>query len=216
MIPRENYMKRYTAILIAAAGILALAGCSTPTIRSEVTVFQDWQPALQSQPYVFERSVEQDKDEEYRNYENLVRAELQRLGLTEASPAQQPKLTVRVGYGVQSRDVRVVQPVVLDPVYYGPYYGPRWHRRYTPFYDPYWYGVPVVQYRDGRFVVYRRQLHVAIAGTSDARKFFDVSVVSDGSKGELAPVMPYLVRSAFADFPGKNGAPREIVLEMKE
>ena len=210
-------MKRWYVYLMSAASLLALAGCASPTIRSEVTVVQQWQPALQAQPYVFERTMEQDKDPEYRSYENLVRAEMQRVGLNEATPAQQPKMTVRLKYGMQSRDVRLIQPVVIDPVFYnGPLYGPRWHRRFTPFYDPLWLGAPVVQYREGRYIVFRRQLHVVIASATDAKKYFDVTVVSEGEKGALPDVMPYLVRSAFADFPGMNGVPRQIVLEMKE
>jgi hypothetical protein len=210
-------MKRWYAVLVIATSILMLAGCAHPTIRSEVTILQQWQPSLLTQPYVFERTMEQDKNIEYRSYENLVRAELQRLGLQEASPAQKPKLTVRLEYGIQSRDVRIVEPVVVDPLFYnGPLYGPRWHRRYTPFYDPFWYGPAVVQYREGRYIVFRRQLHVVIASATEAQKFFDVTVVSDGNKGALPAVMPYLVRSAFADFPGKNGVPRQIELEIKE
>jgi hypothetical protein len=38
-------------------------------------------------------------------------------------------------------------------------------------------------------------------------------VRSEGKEANLVRVMPYLVRSAFTDFPGKSGKPH--VIEMK-
>jgi hypothetical protein len=43
-----------------------------------------------------------------------------------------------------------------------------------------------------------------------------VTVKSEGTNSSLAAVMPYLVRSAFAEFPGENGVPRQIELKIKD
>jgi hypothetical protein len=55
-----------------------------------------------------------------------------------------------------------------------------------------------------------------IAGNKDGKKLFDVTVNSDGDNGSLAFAMPYMVRSAFTDFPGKSGVPHRIDLKIKE
>jgi hypothetical protein len=216
--PKENLMKRW--LLVPSIAVCALlAGCATPTIRSNVTVFQDWPADLQRQPFVFERSKEQDNNLEYRTYESLVRNELMRLGFMEATTTQSPRLKVSMRYGMNARDIRVVQPVVVDPLWYGPppfFYGPRWRGYYGPYYDPFWYGPPMTEYRDISYTLYSRQLKVAISRTPDSRKLYDVTVESEGRNGALAEVMPYMVRSAFAEFPGKNGETRRVELKMQD
>jgi len=59
-------------------------------------------------------------------------------------------------------------------------------------------------------------LHVVIMQAADGKKLYDTTVVSEGSNGSLAAIMPYLVRSMFADFPGKNGVPRQVELKMEK
>jgi hypothetical protein len=210
-------MKRWLLIPIIAACVL-LAGCATPTVRSNVTVFQDWPADLQRQSFVFERTKEQDNNLEYRAYENLVRNELQRLGFVEASTTQSPKLKVTLNYGVSARDVRVVEPVIVDPFWYGgpPYYGPRWPGYYSPFYDPFWYRPPMTEYRDMSYTLFKRQMKVLLARPADSKKLYEVTVDSEGKDGSLAKIMPYMVRSAFMNFPGKNGEIRHIELKRQD
>lgn len=210
-------MQRLTTILTVILCLL-LAGCAT-TIQSEVTAFHEWPANMPDKSFVFERSKEQDTNLEYRSYENLVRGELLRLGFSDAANLQSARLKVTMGYNMNVRDVRVVEPVIVDPWYGPPFYGPRWHGGYGyygPFYDPFWYGAPLVGQRDTRFQLFTRQLNVTIAQTADAKKLYDVTVNSEGTNGSLAAVMPYMVRSAFADFPGKSGVPRRVELKMKE
>ena len=211
-------MKRWVIGLMAAMCLL-LAGCTTPVVKSEVTTFHEWPAALQERTYVFERTKEQDNNLEYRSYENIVRAELSRLGFKEASPGQVPELKVTLGYSINVRDVREIYPVVTDPGWPGfqPYWPwPYWRGYYGPFYDPFWYGPPVVEYRESSYPVYTRQLHVVIMRTADGKQLYDTTVVSEGRNGSLPTIMPYLVRSVFADFPGKNGVPRQVELKMEK
>jgi hypothetical protein len=211
---RRNGMKRWLiAVVLAGAGAL-MAGCTTPTIRSEVTAFHEWPANLQDRTYVFERTREQDNNLEYRNYENLVRAELNRLGFVEASDAKAIRLKASLGYSINVRDVRVSEPVVIDPYPY--WYGPAWRGYYGPFYDPFWFGPPVVERRDISYQLFTRQLKIALSQAPNGRKLYETTVVSEGSNGSLAAVMPYMVRSAFTDFPGQNGVPRRIELKMQQ
>lgn len=207
---------RWLIVLAAAAALLG--GCAAPTIRSDVTVFEQWPGDMRGAPYVFARNEAQNNDLEYRTYEKLVADELHRLGFVEAGPGNQAKLKVAIGYANAGRDVRVVQPVISDPFwpgpYYWPYYGRRWHRYYSPFYDPFWYGPSTVSYQEQQFEVYTRQLRVTMADADTGKTVYDVMVNSQGRTGSLLKVMPYLVRSAFAEFPSKNGSTRQVELEM--
>jgi len=210
-------MKRGLPLFFLAALALLLGGCAAPTIRSEVTAFHEWPAQLADKSFVFERTKAQDNDLEYRNYENLVRAELRRLGFADAAAAAKAALKVSLAYQVSDRDVRVVQPVVVNPGWGAPYYGPRWpYRYYDPFYDPFWYSPPVVSYQESNYRLYRRQLQVGITRAADGKKLYDVTVASEGQTPSLAAVMPYMVRSAFAEFPGKSGVPRRVELAFTE
>ncbi|TCS38409.1 uncharacterized protein DUF4136 [Paucimonas lemoignei] len=215
-------MKRGFPLMFVALLAILLAGCSTPTIRSEVTAFHEWPAQLADKSFTFERSNAQNNDLEYRNYENLVRAELLRLGFTDASAAAKAALKVNLAYRITDRDVRVVEPVVVNPggwgPPYGPFYGPRWpYRYYDPFwYDPFWYSPPVVSYSESNYRLYHRQLQVGITRAADGKKLYDVTVVSEGRSPSLAAVMPYMVKSAFADFPGRSGVPHQVTMEFKD
>jgi hypothetical protein len=209
-------MKYRWLILLAAVAAL-LSGCASQKIRSDVTVFEQWPGGLQGAPITFARTEAQNNDLEYHTYENLVATELHRIGFVDAGPGRQAKIKVAIGYGITGRDVRVVQPVVVDPFWpqysYWPYYGPRW-RRY-PFYEPFWYG-PTVAYQESQYEVFHRHLKVMLSDAETNKTLYDVTVVSVGNNGNLATVMPYLVRSAFLEFPGKNGTSRRVELEMRD
>lgn len=203
-------MKRW---LIASLVVLSsvLAGCATPTIRSQVTTFHELPDGLENKTYVFERTKEQDESLEYRAYEKLVRAELDRLGFVETPLSANPALKATFNYSISVRDVREIYPVVVQP--YGP--APMWHPYYgAMYYSPFWYGPPIVEHQESTYQIFTRQLRVVLARRSDGRKLYETTVVSEGGNGSLATVMPYLVRAAFADFPGTSGVPRVVELKM--
>lgn len=208
-------MKSIVGAFILALSAL-LSGCGT-MIASNVTTFHEWPDALPDKSYVFERTREQNDDLEYRNYENLVRNELGRLGFKEAPASTKPSLKVALAYRIgPPRDVREVYPVVVNPYPYYPYWpGPAWRGHYGPFYDPFWYGPPIVEHRVAQYQLFTRQFHVEIARMADGKKLYETTAVSDGTNGSLAAVMPYLVHSAFKDFPGKSGVPQRVELRMQ-
>ena len=74
-------MKRLVLTATAALALL-LGGCAT-TIRSDVTTFHQWPAQLQDKTYVFEAPPPQDDTLELRSYQNLVRAQLGKLGFRE-------------------------------------------------------------------------------------------------------------------------------------
>ncbi|HYD80990.1 MAG TPA: DUF4136 domain-containing protein [Paucimonas sp.] len=211
---------KYRWLILLATAMTLLSGCAAQKIRSDVTVFAEWPAEMQGAPFTFARNEAQGNDLEYRSYENLVAGELRRLGFVDAGPGRQAKIKVTIGYGINGRDVRIVQPVVIDPFWphhaYWPYYGPRWRRYYSPFYDPFWHGPPTVAYQESQYELFRRQLKVVLAHADTGKTLYDVTVVSEGRNGSLPAVMPYLVRSAFSEFPSKNGTIRRVELELRE
>lgn len=213
-------MKRLITVAAGMALALLLGGCAT-TYRSDVTTFHQWPAQMADKSYVFEVPPQQDDTLEWRSYQELVRGELARLGFRDANGAT-PALTVSMRFTTTDIPVRVLEPV-MSP-FYSPMVHPMgrfgyrgFHRRYwggwySPFYDPFWspaYQVSVEHQ-------YRRELQVSIKQASDARRLFDVTVHNTSRELSTPQVMPALVRSAFADFPGPSGAARRVEVTLDE
>ncbi|MFC0132810.1 hypothetical protein CR105_13335 [Massilia eurypsychrophila] len=207
-------MKRIAMTVLAALTLL-LGGCAT-SIRSDVTTFHEWPQQLPDKSYAFEAPAPQDDTLELRSYQNLVRAQLGRLGFREASGA--PALKVSMRFMTTDVPVRVVQAV--DPFFYpGPRFGlaSRFYRRgwgssfHHPFYDPFG---SFHQYEVVERHVYQREVQVAIKSANDGRRLFDVTVRNQSSEASTPALMPALVQSAFEGFPGPNGGARRIELKQ--
>lgn len=209
---------RYLAIL-ATAMTLLLAGCAT-TIRSDVTSFHEWPAELQDKSYVFQQAAPEHDTLEYRNYLNLVRGQLAQLGFREVDQAGAAKLKVAMNFSTTDLPTRVVQsadPFWTGPGYWGGRYGSPWGYRgwygyRSPFYDPFLYG-PVMMEESVRHN-FERTLRVTIDGV-DGKKLFDVTVHNTSRKAATPAVMPALVTSAFAGFPGQSGVPHRVDLQVQ-
>ncbi|TFW28542.1 DUF4136 domain-containing protein [Duganella callida] len=203
--------------IVATAAVMLLSGCAT-TIHSNVTAFNNWTADIQDKSYAFEAPQGADDTLEYRNYQTLVAGELNKLGFHQTADGQQPKLLVGMKFFTIDHPVRVIQ--AEDP-FWGPYWGPGYGRYgwgysrwgYRPFfYDPYRFGPMYVEERVKH--QYQRQLRVTINGT-DGRKLYDVTVQNTSGVQATPHVMPALVQSAFAGFPGQNGVPRNIDITIE-
>jgi hypothetical protein len=208
----ENNMK-HSLIAAGAALTLLLGGCAT-TVRSDVTTFHQWPAQMADKSYAFEVPPPQDDTLELRSYQELVRAQLARLGFHD-SGANKPALLVSMRFTTTDIPVRVVQPG-FDPFFYSPRIAFVGHHRrlvtggfYSPFYDPFWGAAAYdVEHQ------YQRELRVAIRSAGDGKRLFDVSVRNVSRELATPKVMPALVQSAFEGFPGPNGVARRI--ELKE
>lgn len=209
-------MKRSIAVTLALSALL-LGGCAS-TIRSDVTTFHQWPAQIQDKSYVFEAPPSFDNTLEYQSYQNLVRGQLAQLGFREANMGA-PALKVAMRFTTTEVPVRVVQPVspLFDDFGYyrvGPRFGPRgrfarWHH---PFYDPFWSPFPAYQVSIEH--QYRRELQVSIKDRTEKR-LFDVTVHNMSGNLSTPEVMPALVQSAFAGFPGPSGTVRRVELQRK-
>ena len=210
-------MKRLVMMTAATAMALLLGGCAT-TISSDVTTFHQWPAQIQDKSYVFETPPAMDNTLEYQSYQNLVRGQLAQLGFREGSTGA-AALKVAMRFTTTEVPVRVIERI--DPMFYGyspfrygPRFGPRgrfaaWHH---PFYDPFW--SPFPSYQVSVEPRYRRELQVSIKDARDAR-LFDVTVHNTSQQLSTPAVMPALVHSAFAGFPGPSGGVRRVELQQK-
>jgi len=216
----EIAMKRLL-ITATAALTLLLGGCAT-TIRSDVTTFHQWPAELQDKTYVFEAPPAQDDTLELRSYQNLVRGELARLGFKDAGADGTPTLKISMRFTTTDVPVRVVQPIFMHDFYYPfPYYTyMRPYRRgywpssyYSPFYDPFWHDIP--RYQESVVHKYKRELRVTIKSIKDGKPLFDVTVHNMSRELSTPAMMPALVQSAFAEFPGVSGVARRVELKRE-
>ncbi len=213
---------KYLAILAITLSAL-LTGCAT-TIRSDVTAFHQWPAQLQDSSYAFLAPAPPEDTLEYRSYLNLVRGELGKLGLREAADPAQATLRVSMQFSTIDRPERVIES--SDPFFtgrgfwpgrFGYGYGHPWgYGRFgyarPYFYDPFFYGP--LDLRETIRHNYERELRVVING-SDGKKLYDVTVHNTSAKAATPVVMPALVASAFAGFPGQSGVPHRVDLKVE-
>ena len=218
VIEFDQIIMRVIAYLIITMCLL-LSGCASK-IRSEVTAFHQWPAAMAEKTFSFVHKEGEPTGLERQSYENLIRTELVKEGLREPSGGQEAALAVSFNAMISAKDVRVVETVLVDSwsgmPWYGPgYYSPYWGGwpGYSPFYSPFGPGMPVARQQDRRYTVFYRELKLKISDVAAGQPLYEVTVRSEGKEGNLAKIMPYLVRSAFAEFPGKSGTPR--IIEMK-
>lgn len=214
----DQIIMRFAACLIITFSLL-LSGCASK-IRSEVTAFHQWPAAMAEKTFSFVHKEGEPTGLERQSYENLIRTELLKQGLRYAGDAKDAALAVSFNAMISAKDVRVIETVLVDSwsgmPWYGPgYYSPYWGGwpGYSPFYGPFGPGMPVARQQDRRYTVFYRELKLKINDTLAEQPLYEVTVRSEGKEGNLAKIMPYLVRSAFAEFPGKSGTPR--IVEMK-
>ncbi len=209
---------RTFALVLAFLSVL-LSGCAS-TIRSEVTAFHQWPATPAATTYSFAQASATDL--ERQNYQRLLRERLARLGLREAAAGETAALSVTLDYRIAARDVRVVETVLVDPWYGTPWYGPGYYSPYWggwpgyghPFYGPMWPSMPVAREQVRRYTIFDRELKVRIDDAAKKQALYDVAVKSSGQEGSLPKLMPYLIDSAFSEFPGKSGEPRVVELKM--
>lgn len=211
-------MKRLVLAATAALTLL-LSGCAS-TIRSDVTTFHQWPAAVADKTYVFEAPPAQDDTLELRNYQNLVRGELAKLGFQDAGANGVPTLKVSMRFTTTDVPVRTIQaahPFYNDYWMMSSRYSLRPYRRgyfgygwYSPFYDPFW-GPQI--YQEVIRHEYQRELQVSIKAIADGKRLFDVTVKNNSRTMSTPKVMPALVQSAFAGFPGENGVARTVELK---
>ncbi len=202
-------MKRLFGLVIITMCVL-LSGCAT-TISSDVTAFHAWPTDMKDKSFAFDPDPEQKKSLEYESFAQLIRQELEQQGFHENTSS--PAIKVAFQYGFQVSTVIVNQPgYYYDPFWYGPRFYPYGYWPRAGFYDPFWNSPP----QQTSYPVFNRYLELTMSQATSGKRLYEVTVNSNGRSAQLAEAMPYMVHSAFIDFPGPSGVTRHIEMKVED
>lgn len=191
--------------LAAALSVLLLSGCAAPAVEARVTSFQQWPTGVEGQTYRFKTADPgQENNLEYQSYQDMLRAGIGPTGLVEAAPGAPARFTVLFRYGAAQTQVMVRR--AYDPYFYGGYggfYGPGWWGGGMGYWGPEWVDVPAVAFRNSL------SLEIQDTARAGAEVYRSTAYIVTGHD-DLVRTMPYLVRAIFDNFPGNNGAERQV------
>lgn len=204
----EKTMKqdRWTrrALMLLAALAVTLSGCTT-YVTSQVTAFSAWSgDSDATRTYAFTRNPDQKQSIEQSTYERLVADGLATQAFCQVDQAQ-ARYLVGLAYGSRMDQVTVAQPVFYNP-WPGPYWGP-----FNPW-GP-WGAYPPA-YVNQTYPVYSHALGIRITDKATGKELYNVTARTSGDEPSLVRAMPYLVRSALADFPMANGSVQVVKLPV--
>ncbi len=231
-----NFLLNLTLRPVLVLACLLLAGCTT-TLHNHVATFHEWPSDFGNGNNTFAFAVAPDgldnEGIEYQQYRQLVAQQLVRQGLVDVSNTQQ-KAALSVSINYSTRPIDVV--TLIDPFFGSnsaaypyplrvPYWynSPYWARvgtRYTiypnfrhgRFYDPFWYSAQLQEENTAQR--FQRKLEIGITRIADGKKLYEVSVENASRRQAQNQVLPYLIQSAFVNFPGKNGETRQIDIKL--
>jgi hypothetical protein len=194
---------RRVALLFVALTVL-VSGCTT-YVTTQVTAFSDWSGSDATRTYAFTRREDQQNNLELSAYERIVANELAVHAFREVVHDDAHYL-VELAYGIRSDIVSVPQPV-----YYNPWPGPYWGRPFDPW-GP-WGPFPAT-YVNQTYPVFTHLLGIRITERASGREVYNVTARNFGEEASLVRAMPYLARSALADFPLANGAAHTVKIPL--
>ncbi|WP_261527263.1 DUF4136 domain-containing protein [Burkholderia multivorans] len=193
---------------IAAFGAALLTGC-TSYVTTQVTAFSDWSGSDATRTYAFTRTDAQKNSIEQSTYEPIVANELSAYAFRQV-PLAQARYLVGLSYNVASDLVTVPQPVYYDPWFIGP--GPYWRGGPWGPWGP-WGPMPA-GYVAQTYRVFDYTLGIRITERATGKEVYNVTARTTGDNGAMLNAMPFLARSALADFPLANGAVRTVRLPV--
>ncbi|MFM0338058.1 DUF4136 domain-containing protein [Paraburkholderia fungorum] len=195
----DQWTRRAT-LLIAALTVL-LSGCTT-YVTTQVTAFSDWSGSDATRTYAFTRAGDQQNNLELSTYERFVGNELATHGFRQVDAAQ-ARYLVGLSYGMRSDMV-----TVAEPVYYNPWPAPYWGRPFDP-----WGAFPTT-YVNQSYPIFTHLLGVRITERATGKEVYNVTARNSGGESSLVRAMPYLARSALADFPLGNGVVHTVKIPL--
>ncbi|HEY3598059.1 MAG TPA: DUF4136 domain-containing protein [Paraburkholderia sp.] len=195
-------------LLTLAALATLLAGC-TSYVTTQVTAFSDWNGSDATRTYAFQRTSAQQNNLEESTYEQVVANELAKYAFTRVN-TQDARYLVAIAYGTRSDMATVSQPAYYYNPWPGPYYGGRSFDGWGPWgpygaYGPYGGG-----YVSQSYPVFTHTLGIRLTERATGKEVYNVTARSSGDVASLVYAMPYLARSAMADFPLGNGVVRTV------
>ncbi len=211
MKTRKN-LGRFALSLALAAGLAACA----PSFKADVSRFASTLPAPQGQTFsVVAEDPKLAGGLEFALYADMVGAEMEELGYTEAAP-ENATLLVRFDYGVDNgrERVRTTGGRFNDPFFgpWGRFRGYGFRRGYAfGFYDP-WLAGPDVR----SYTVYTSDIGLKIDSAASGERLFEGKAQAVSRSNRLQTLVPNLVDALFTDFPGNSGETLRITIKSDE
>ncbi|MBW8836730.1 MAG: DUF4136 domain-containing protein, partial [Burkholderia sp.] len=144
---------------------------------------------------------------ELTTYERIVANELATHAFRQVD-GNDARYLVGLSYGIRSDMVTVAEPVYYNP-WPAPYWG--WGRPYDPW-GP-WGPFPA-GYVNQSYPIFTHLLGVRITERATGKEVYNVTARNSGGESSLVRAMPYLARSALADFPLGNGVVRTVKIPL--
>ena len=206
-------------IWITAGALLLLTACASP-ITAKVTSFNRWPADASGTSFSYIRPADLLNDLEQQTYEQLVKSELERLGLKHAAPGQIGRIQVDIVTGHGTRDKKFREAIYQDQYIYTPPYRDAAGNVFSGFWAPDRFGSRYIGDREVVRTVQVSNLRLRLLDsqgntTGRPQAVFESRAVHEGDNEDLADVMPYLVRAVFQDFPGQSGRVRVVKFDSK-
>lgn len=202
--------------IVLALLFAVLSGCAT-FVETNVSAFHELEKPVSGVTYALVPTKEQEGNLEFQTYAKIVKSELEKRGLTEA-PFNQAKYAIFMFYGIDDGKQVVSSYPIFGQTGTSRSYTTGTVTSYgnTASYSGTTYKTPtygVVGSGTSTDTVFKRYLNIDIidiakSGNGKVQKVYEGKANSSGASGQLAPVMPAIIRSVFEDFPGKSGASR--------
>lgn len=219
--------------IIAVLITMLISGCEAvqpevvqpQVVRSDISVFHDLPPTTQPLKYATLPLKSQEGSLEHKSYELLVKTELNKRGYVE-TPVAEADVIVFLDYGIDTGREEVVSYPIIGPT--GTFssnttgtitsYGSGYATYGETSYNIPTYGV--VGTGTLSYTVYTRFLRLDFVDRAElaagkVKKRYEARVVSAGSSGQIAAVMPAMIKALFEDFPGKSGTTRRVSVPME-
>lgn len=202
--------------IVLALLLALLSGCAS-FVETKVSAFHEMEQPLSGVTYALVPTKEQEDSLEFQTYAKIVKSELEKRGMTEA-PFDQAKYAIFMLYGINDGKQVVSSYPIFGQTGTSSSYttGTVTSNGNTASYSGTTYNTPtygVVGSGARTDTVFTRYLNIDIidiakSGNGKVQKVYEGKAISAGSSGQLAPVMPAIIRSVFEDFPGKSGVSR--------
>jgi hypothetical protein len=202
------------ARVVLITGFALLGGCTT-YVQTQVAAFSDWSGTDATRTYAFVRSSSQQNSIEQKTYEALAASELA-THLFKQVPDASANYRVELSYSIRGGMVTVQQPVYYDPwPMYGGWYGrPYGWGGYGGFGGWGGWDMGPAGYVDQTYPIFIHSLQIRMTERESGREVYKVTASNSGGESSLVRAMPYLIRSALADFPLANGTVRTVKIPL--
>lgn len=204
-------LRHFASVVVCLGGLVA---CTLPKyVVSDVTRHHSLPVTPSGQTFaIFAIDDEQETSLAFKGYAQIVSDYLSSVGLTPSSSEDvSPDLAVTLNYSVDGPSPDFRARSTSFTVGFGHYS----HRNHFGSY----YRHPNGDMYGNTKQVYTRRVDLDIYdggsyGGDSPNRVFEGDALSLGTNGQLEPVMPYILRALFIDFPGASGSTKTIRVEI--